>query len=654
MLCMWGRRLGILLLVGVSLLSFAGCSKEKKQDTAVQKESPETADITSEDLLPDQELAFSKPEYFYEADTEVKIISRKNCEIYYSMDGTEPDQKQTRYTEPIKLIANSDTKANCIKAKAFYEDGTESKTIVHTYFVGKNVKKRFDTLIFSISTDPYNLFDEEYGIFVEGKLREDFIKNNPGLKIDPDDPANYNIRGKEGERPVYVEVLEPEGALVVGQAAGIRTYGGWSRAREQKSIKIYARKEYDEQNNKLRYEFFPNRRSADGKVIDTYKQLVLRNCGNDNGFAFIRDELFQTLAGQAGYTDYQAVRPAAMFVNGEYRGFFWLHEVYCDEYFEDHYGDFNGSFELLEGGETFKKEEEDGSSSQFILDYNEMYEYADKDLTKDQTYQELCELMDVENYLSYYALNIYIGNEDWPHNNYKTYRYYAAEGEAYREAPFDGKWRYLLHDMDFSTGIYGTDALADNISKYVSMDGRKMEESPLFSQLMRREDCREIFIKKTLDLINGTFAPDYAFKVLDEMHASRLNEQQNMYDKGLLEYWVSYDQLDGRIGELKYYLTERARHIITKYQSYFELGSTYQLIVKPSADCQVKINSFTSPSDFEGSYYTDYDTILSAVLPEGKQFDYWLVGDDKVEEEQLILNASMVKQGKIKVELVVK
>ena len=182
-------------------------------------------------------------------------------------------------------------------------------------------------------------------------------------------------------------------------------YGGWSRANLQKSLKIFARRSYDEVNNKIRYEFFPGKfaASGDGTIIRAFKRLVLRNTGNDNGFGFIRDELFQTLAGQAGYMDYQAVRPAVLFINGEYRGNFWLHEVYCDEYFEQHYGEYAGTFEILEGGETYKKSDEDGANEYAIADYEEAYSYSYEDLTDDATYKKLSEVIDVENYLAYYA-----------------------------------------------------------------------------------------------------------------------------------------------------------------------------------------------------------------------------------------------------------
>ena len=113
-------------------------------------------------------------------------------------------------------------------------------------------------------------------------------------------------------------------------------------------------------------------------------------------------------------------------------------------------------------------------------------------MTDNAVYKKLCEVIDVENYISYYALQIFIGNESWPHNNYKVYRYYAAKGEDYRQAPFDGKWRYLLHDLDYSFSIYGTSAWVDNLQKFFSKSGQMKKESPLFSKLMMRKDSRDL------------------------------------------------------------------------------------------------------------------------------------------------------------------
>ncbi|MDF2541347.1 MAG: hypothetical protein K0S47_1065 [Herbinix sp.] len=662
-------------LIGFVLLLMGGC--DQKKETAVnteisnqeviapvEGEGAEAADESSSESESEEETAvqvlktleFSENDYFYADDIEIKINSTKAGSIYYTTDGTEPDQTKTKYDTGILLTSNAQLKVTSVKAKAFFDDGTESETIVHTYFLGKDIKERFDTLIFSVTTDPYNLYDYEYGIFVEGKLRDDYIKENPDDTIEPNDPANFNRKGRESEREVNLEILTPEGEEITDQAAGIRTYGGWSRAREQKSIKIFARKDYDEENNKLKYEFFPDRSAVggDGNELDSFKQLVLRNCGNDNGFAFIRDELFQSLAGLAGYQDYEAVRPVTLFINGEYQGFYWLHEVYCDEYFEDHYGDYEGSFEIIEGGETFKNDDADFENSRFIRDYEAMYTYAWKDLNNSIDYERLCELMDVENYLSYYALQIYIGNEDWPHNNYKTYRYYAAEGEEYGQAPFDGKWRYLLHDLDFSFGIYGSGPQANNITNFVGQNGEMKDAAPLFSQLMKREDCKEYFITQTLDILNGAFAPRNLDRVLTEMNASRVHELSNMYDTELIEDWVYPDQLEGRLSDVRNYGKSRAEYILSYYQEFFMMDDIYNLKVTPADECEVMINSYRTNEYFDGSYYSNYNTTITPILPSGKTFEHWLVNGKERKKEELVITSSDILNGEVRVTMAIK
>ncbi|NLO08557.1 MAG: hypothetical protein GX129_01640, partial [Clostridiales bacterium] len=575
-------------------------------------------------------IRFVQQDHFYKDTVYLEIESDKPCDIYFTLDGTDPDGSKEFYQDGIELISKSETTVYSIKAKGFYEDGTETETIVHTYFVGKSVDSRFDTLVFSVTTDPYNLYDYEYGIFIEGKLRDDFIRNNPGKWIEPPDPANYNMRGRESEREIYLEVFEPDGTKVISQAAGLRAYGGWSRANLQKSVKLFARKAYDEVNNKFRYEFFPNKRSAngDGTIIRNFKRLVLRNAGNDNAHGFIRDELFQTLAAQAGFMDYQAVRSSALFINGDYHGHLWLHEVYEDEYFEEHYGEYQGHFEILEGGETFKSAEEDGSNSYAISDYEEAYSYTYKDLTDDAIYNKLREVIDVENYLEYYAYQIYLLNEDWPHNNYRTYRYYAAEGEEYGEAPFDGKWRYMLHDIDFTFGIYGTDPWTDNLQKYVSKSGNVSREAPLFSQLLNREDCKEYFVKRTLDFINGALSPDNLNKVVDEMNAARMNEQLRMYGRNLMADWARPDQLPGRMEDIKEWGANRVSSVMGKHRIFFELGEIYDLNVKPAVGTGVRINNVEAYSEFNGRYYPDYDTVITAIVPAGKELSHWIVNGD--------------------------
>lgn len=635
--------------------SQAGNGESSHKDELLDNDESSDDGEQSDSEEPDTHgIRFVQQDHFYKDTVNIEIESDKPCDIYFTLDGSDPDGSKELYQGKIELKSKAETTVYSVKAKGYYEDGSETEIIVHTYFVGKNVNSRFDTLVFSVTSDPYNLYDYEYGILIEGRLRDEFIKNNPYKWIEPPDPANFNIRGRESERDIYLEVFESDGTVVISQNAGVRVYGGWSRASLQKSLKLFARKAYDEENNKFRYEFFPDKRAADGTVLRNFKRLVLRNAGNDNAHAFIRDELFQTLAGQAGFKDYHGVRPAALFINGEYRGHLWLHEVYEDEYFEEHYGDYTGHFEVLEGGETYKMLDEDEANEYAITDYEEAYSYSYEDLTDDTAYRKLREVIDVENYLDYYAYQIHLLNEDWPHNNYKVYRYFAADGEEYREAPFDGKWRYLLHDLDFTFGIYGTSPWTDNLGKYVSKSGKISKESPLLSQLLQREDCKEYFIKRTLDFINGALSPDNLNKVLDEMNSSRMNEQLRMYGKNLMADWARPDQLPGRMEDIMNWGANRVSSTMGRYRLFFELGEIYDLNVKPAVGTGVRINNVEAYSEFEGRYYPDYDTVITAILPAGKELSHWIVNGDIVKEEELIIKESLIIDNKVEVAFVIK
>ncbi len=602
-----------------------------------------------------QKVAFSVEDNFVSETTYLELSAEGAEAIYYTTDGKIPDETAQIYHSPITLRAGKNITTYSISARALYADGTWSDTAVRTYFAGQEVAERYDTLIFSITTDPYNLYDYEYGILVTGKIMDDYLKENPDAEIDGNTPANYKMRGKESERPVYVEVLNSDGTLVLEQDAGVRVYGGWSRSNDMKSLKLFARKEYDEENNKFRYPFFNTALDEGGNLVDSFKRLVLRAYGNDINFAFIREELFQTLAKQAGYVA-KSVRPVAVYVNGDYFGAYYLTEPYHESYFEEHYGKFDGVMEILEGGELFKEGESDGSNQYAVDDYVNMYnKYAYADLTDDATYAELCELMDVQNYIEYYAYEFYVGNEDWPENNYKAYRYYAAEGEEYSdEEPFDGKWRFLLHDMDFSTGIYGTGVTECYLPEFVGKLGEIGEECPLFCQLIRRKDCQDIFIKKTLELMNGVFREDYFAEQLDIMHQERLNEQSHSMESGKIATWSDIGQTEKYMGSLKTYMVKRSNFVYMNMYAFFDLDcKKYSMDLRIPENCNVKINDgFTTDRGFEVLLYSCYDNTFVADSTDGKQFAYWLVDGVKHTEKELTVTEDMLNGTTIIVEAV--
>ncbi len=163
----------------------------------------------------------SHPDHFYSSAISVSISAEKKGTIYYTTDGSEPTKNAKKYSSPIALSASgaNTPKATVLRAKAYYEDGSESPTVVHTYFVGSNVASRFTTLVFCISGNPADLTGAPNGILYG---------------------TNYEQRGRQSERAIYLEVFNKNGSPVISQYAGARVYGGASRQNAVKSLKLFA------------------------------------------------------------------------------------------------------------------------------------------------------------------------------------------------------------------------------------------------------------------------------------------------------------------------------------------------------------------------------------------------------------------------------
>lgn len=604
---------------------------------------------------------------FYSHDLTVRVQAPAGTKVYYRMDGGEPAPGNGQvYEESVRLEAGEEEQAVVMRFKAFYRDGTSSETITRNYFVGSNIHQRYQSPVLSIAGDPEGLFGYEEGILVPGARYDKFQQENPGAHPGGGVEANYTLRGREAEREAALEMFDADGGRLFALNGGVRVAGEASRLNNQKSLRLYARREYDEENNKFRYDFFGDLHSLqDGVLGQKYKRLLLRNSGQDYGYGFVRSELVDRLAGQAGFPDTMHAEPVCVYINGIYYGSYWLCGNYDDQYFENRYGSFDGTFEILEGRDREKLvlDETDSEEQKRVEEFNERYEYfAGLDYTVTENYQELSEFLDVENYLQYFAIENYVGNYDWPDNNLKTYRYRAGES-GYGEGVFDGRYRMLFYDADYGFGLTFYHDTMGTLVNAMTLDKILYGKSPLFAALMEREECREYFVSYTLDLMNGVMSAGNVGEQVDKLHLSRREELRRTVETpgltgGLLleEQQISMETVEFNIQRIKDYAAARPQYVLQDIGEKFGYDEQYKLtVVSDETTNPVKINSmYCEDPVFTGTFLKEIPVRITPCPNPGESFQYWIVNGEICEEEVLTLQGEDFPGDTVEVELVMR
>ena len=244
----------------------------------------------------------------------------------------------------------------------------------------------------------------------------------------------------------------------------------------------------------------------------TYKTFLLRNAGQDYLRSMFRDAFVQRLAGDLEL-DTQASRPVVVFLNGEYWGIYTLQERYDELYLQNHYGiAAEKSVILRQDGDLFRGDAGDEAH------YSEMLRYIrENGLREQQHYRYIQTQMDVTNYMDYLIAEIYAGNDDWPDNN--VYMWRMKTGAYEPDAPFgqDGRWRWMLFDLDFGFGLKGgTDDITQDTIEVAKTEGWS---GFLFRSLLENAEFRSEFVRRFLDQIDSTYAPERVTTVLDQMQA---------------------------------------------------------------------------------------------------------------------------------------
>lgn len=593
---------------------------------------------------------FSLPSGFYTETVKLELQADEPGRIYYTLDGSEPNPASANaliYTpgRPIALDCGKNEVVYTVRT-VFVPDGApeESVNAVNsaTYIIGEDVAERYDIPVLSVAGSPADLTDEETGILAMG---------------------NRELRGDDTEQPVWLTLFDMEGDIIFAQNGGVRVHGGASRSKNQPSMRLYARSEYDTQNEFACFLF--DSYSAYNTRMTDLKRVIVRNSGDDNGYAHIRSEYASQLALNAGFADAQASSPVCVYVNGEYYGVYWFVTNYDASYFEQKYGEYTGEMVVLEGVVSLMPpvETDDEVTLQLKEEYNALHEYvAYADLKDDANWQALNAAIDVENFLQYVAWQNYLGNADAFVNNFKAYRYYSPTGEYQAGTVFDGRYRFLLYDLDETLGFGIYDEIAAEartmvVSNRVEYD---IYYNALFRNIMTRPEGRDYFIRYYLSLMNYHCAPDRVLPVLDKMHKSREKELQYVYNQtDLMEgnndmpQEADYSQVIREVGEIENYMKERPAWAMVDLESAFGISHRYTLDIQNPGEAYIEVD-FAAFHDrhYAGTYYADVPVRVSATPKCGDKFEYWLVDGVEYYDSLLTITADMIQDDVLYLECV--
>jgi len=498
--------------------------------------------------------------------------------IRYTTDATEPNENSTLYTSPINLSSSS-----VIRARLFRSGYIPSDVTSRNYIIGE------DHLIpvVSLISDPVNIFDEEYGIYSYG--------NNYTNEL-PFFGANF---WEDWERPVHFSYYGMDNNLNIAINAGAKIFGGWSRAFDQRSFSIFARKKYGPSD--INYPLFSER------AQQSYGAIVLRNSGNDNTASHMRDIIVHELIKDLDLES-QAYQTVATYINDEYWGIYHMREKVNEHFLANKYDIDPESIDLLEfEGIAIHGDNED---YQTLLNLVNSGNVANPDV-----YQAIEERVDIDNFIDYFATQIYIDNSDWPGNNIKFWK------------PENGKWRWILYDTDFAFNLFNEFGHYHNTLGFaLATNGPDWPNPPwsteVFRGLVQNEDFRIKLVNRFADFMNSRFRTENILSIIDNKIDELQPEIERHFERwnGDMTNWI------GNINRIRTFADLRPDQMKNHIRSEFGLPATHTLTIdnQEIEAGYVQVSTLTiKESEWNGDYFENNPFTVKAIAKPGYTFSHW-------------------------------
>ena len=515
-------------------------------------------------------------------------------EIRYSINARPPTEDSALYDprEPIEV-----GESMILMWRVFQDNALPSETKITSYLL---VEGQVRLPLLAITMNPFDLVHSDYGIYVDGENASSDL---------PYFGANY---WRDWEREAYIELFDPNRLTspLIQQEAGIKIHGGWSRALPQKSFALIARDRYGSDRFRSNY-LFPD------KPISSYKQLLLRNGGNDWSFSYLRDPLGSKLAGQLNL-DYQAYQPAHVFLNSIYWGIYNLRERANEHFVADNHA--------LKPSEIDMVEQPLRIRSGDTLNFMEFVNYLRNTSAEEEAFVSTVErYLDVDNFMDYMILELYVDNQDWPGNNIRAWRSRVGE---------DQRWRWLPVDLDGGFGTNNADARANSFERALS-PSLSLYGPPwppyILDRLIQHTHFRNLFMGRLSTRLNTTLSSANVLSQIDQIHDNLLPDfitQINRWggQEGLdFISPASLQEWEGQVELLREFTRQRRQAMEAHAAQFFDKDAFHSLSFKdfnPETG-HIYVNGLKIDPT-QRNRYPDNTPIELQVIPAfGYQFERW-------------------------------
>ena len=436
-------------------------------------------------------------------------------------------------------------------------------------------------------------------------------------------PSGAQIK-RNWERPIHLEFYESDGSFAFAQNLDVRIHGSASRAWAQKTLRFYASSEYDSHSS-INYALFPESNTQ------IFKRFLLRSTLERSGLDDLIAQSFMSTVNPE--MDIQRYRAVAVFINGEFWGWYNIRDRYDEWYLSFQHGFEHDQVVLLEGNGVVAYGNPGDEQS-----FKDMVSFIKrKDLSDPDNYEYIKTLMDVDNYQAYMLTGIYLNYVDWGTAKHQLVWRYVGEKSASNPSKFgDGRWRWLPLDLD-GTFTRGGGPEKDAL--------REVIKGPyILNSLLANDEFRILFINRFADMLNTVFekeqAATHVMNIVKKIPTELVEENISRW-----RHLDSSDEWYKQVDDITGFLDERPQHMREHICNYFSLSGQATVTVNVDASKgAIQINtikidyellSAESSGSWSGIYFQDVPIKITAVPAPGYRFVGWKETGSK--EADLIL-----------------